>query len=111
MMFSTLTRIFLLACFLFFSVGALAQNANTGSNSATGKLATPEALDALVAPIALYPDPLLSLVLMASAYPLEVVQADRWVKENKNLGGDALKAATDKESWDDSVKSLVATSD
>jgi hypothetical protein len=46
-----------------------------------------EELDALVAPIALYPDSLLSLVLMASSYPLEVVQADRWLKENKNLKG------------------------
>ena len=49
-------------------------------------------LDALVAPIALYPDPLVSLVLMASTYPLEVVQADRWVKENKKFKGDQLKA-------------------
>ena len=75
------------------------------------QLLKPEALDALVAPIALYPDTLLSLVLMASTYPLEVVQADRWVKENKNLKGDELKAAVDKQSWDDSVKSLVATPD
>lgn len=109
-MFSALTRSLLFAC-LFLSIGALAQAASTATNSATGKLAPPEALDALVAPIALYPDPLLSLVLMASAYPLEVVQADRWVKENKNLGADALKAAADKESWDDSVKSLIATPD
>ena len=70
-----------------------------------------EQLDALVAPIALYPDNLLSLVLMASTYPLEVVQADRWANENKNLKGDQLKAAADKQSWDDSVKSLVATPD
>ena len=46
---------------------------------------------------------------MASTYPLEVVQADRWVKSNKNLKGDALKAAIDKQTWDDSVKSLAAT--
>ena len=70
-----------------------------------------EELDALVAPIALYPDNLLSLVLMASTYPLEVVVADRWVKENKKLKGDQLKAAVDKQTWDDSVKSLVATPD
>jgi hypothetical protein len=55
-----------------------------------------------------YPDDLLSLVLMASTYPLEVVEADRWVKANKNLKGDQLKAAVDKQGWDDSVKSLVA---
>jgi len=71
----------------------------------------PEQLEALVAPIALYPDNLLALVLMASTYPVEVVQADRWAKENKRLKGDQLKAAVDKQSWDDSVKSLVATPD
>jgi hypothetical protein len=64
-----------------------------------------------VAPIALYPDNLLSLVLMASTYPVEVVQAERWAKENKKLKGDQLKAAVDKQPWDDSVKSLVATPD
>ena len=68
-------------------------------------------LDALVAPIALYPDALLSEVLMASTYPLEVVEADRWADANKNLKGDALKGAVDKQSWDDSVKSLTATPD
>jgi hypothetical protein len=67
-------------------------------------------LDALLAPIALYPDALLSEVLMASTYPLEVVEADRWLDANKSLKGDALKAALDKQSWDDSVKSLTATS-
>jgi len=75
------------------------------------QLLKPEELDALVAPIALYPDNLLSLVLMASTYPLEVVVADRWAKENKKLKGDELKAALDKQAWDDSVKSLVATPD
>jgi hypothetical protein len=68
-------------------------------------------LDALVAPIALYPDALLSEILMASTYPLEVVEADRWIDANKNLKGDALTAAVGQQSWDDSVKSLVATPD
>ena len=68
-----------------------------------------EELDQLVAPIALYPDALLAEVLMASTYPLEVVQADRWATENKALKGDQLKAAVDKQSWDESVKSLVPT--
>ncbi len=68
-------------------------------------------LDALVAPIALYPDALLSEIFMASTYPLEVVEADRWVNANKNLKGDALTAAIGQQSWDDSVKSLVATPD
>ncbi len=68
-----------------------------------------EELDQLVAPIALYPDALLAEVLMASTYPLEVVQADRWAAGNKTIKGDQLKAAVDKQTWDDSVKSLVAT--
>jgi hypothetical protein len=72
-------------------------------------LLKPEELEALVAPVALYPDTLLAEVLMASTYPLEVVQADRWAKANKNLKDDQLKAAVAKQNWDDSVKALVAT--
>src|ERR1700689_5579341 len=75
------------------------------------QLLTAGQLDALVAPIALYPDALLSEILMASTYPLEVVEADRWAGANKNLQGDALKAAIDKQNWDDSIKSLAATPD
>ena len=67
----------------------------------------PAELDALVAPIALYPDTLLSNVLMASTYPLEVVRADRWMNQNKDLKGDALKIAAEKQDWDASVKALV----
>jgi hypothetical protein len=72
-------------------------------------LLKPEQLEALVAPIALYPDELLANMLAAATYPLEVVEADRWIKEKKNLKGDALKAEVDKKSWDDSVKALAAT--
>ena len=67
----------------------------------------PEELDQMLAPIALYPDALLAQVLMASTYPLEIVVADRWVKQNKNLKGDALTAALEKQNWDPSIKSLV----
>jgi hypothetical protein len=66
-------------------------------------------LDALVAPIALYPDALLAQVLMASTYPLEVVQAERWAKANKSLKGDKLKEAMSKQDWDASVKAIVAS--
>jgi len=61
----------------------------------------------LVAPIALYPDALLSQILMASTYPLEIVQADRWVQQNRSLKGDALAKALESQTWDPSVKSLV----
>src|SRR5260370_2477162 len=70
-----------------------------------------EQLEALVAPIALYPDELLANVLAASTYPLEVVQADRWLKERKSLKGDALKDEVDKQSWDDSIKALASTAE
>ncbi|KPK34204.1 MAG: hypothetical protein AMK70_08185 [Nitrospira bacterium SG8_35_1] len=66
-----------------------------------------EELDQMLAPIALYPDSLLAQVLMASTYPLEVVQADRWTKQNKELEGDTLAEELEKQEWDPSVKSLV----
>src|SRR4026207_757088 len=66
-------------------------------------------LDQLVAPIALYPDSLLAQVLIASTYPLEVVQADRFANSNKGLKGEKLQAALGKQDWDASVKALVST--
>jgi hypothetical protein len=66
-------------------------------------------LEQLVAPIALYPDPLLSNVLMASTYALDVVEAKRWLDQNKSLKGKELKAAVDKQDWDNSVRELTAT--
>jgi uncharacterized membrane protein YgcG len=68
-------------------------------------------LEQLVAPIALYPDPLLSQILMASTYPLEVVEADRWVKANPGVTGDQLDAALKEQDWDASVKSLCSVPD
>jgi Protein of unknown function (DUF3300) len=70
---------------------------------------TPEQLDQMLAPIALYPDPLLAQILMAATYPLEVVVADRWVQDRKNaaLKGDRLTEALEQQPWDPSVKSLV----
>src|SRR3954465_6254697 len=67
-----------------------------------------EQLEQVVAPIALYPDDLLSQVLMASTYPLEVVQAARWAAQNPNVTGKALEDAMAKQTWDPSVKGLVA---
>ena len=67
----------------------------------------PEELQQLLAPIALYPDSLVSQMLMASTYPLEIVEADRWAKENKALKDDALATELEKQTWDPSVKSLV----
>src|SRR6476646_5205638 len=77
----------------------------------TAELLKPAQLEAMVAPIALYPDEVVANVLAASTYPLEVVQADRWLKERKTLKGDALKTEVEKQSWDDSVKALTSTAD
>ncbi len=65
-------------------------------------------LAALVAPVALYPDPLVAQVLMASTYPLEVAEAYNWQKANSRLKGDALNQALQQQNWDASVKSLVS---
>jgi hypothetical protein len=67
----------------------------------------PEELEQMLAPLALYPDALLSQVLMASTYPVEVVEAERWAKKNSKLKGDQLAAALEKQPWDPSVRSLV----
>jgi uncharacterized protein DUF3300 len=67
-----------------------------------------EELDQMLAPIALYPDSLLSQILMASTYPLEVVQAARWSRANSQLKGDDAVKAVEGMDWDPSVKSLVA---
>ncbi len=65
-------------------------------------------LEALVAPIALYPDPLVSQILMASTYPLEVSEATNWLRSNGQLKGNALNNALQQQNWDPSVKSLVS---
>jgi Spy/CpxP family protein refolding chaperone len=85
--------------------GLVAQQSQQTAGSAP--VLKQEELDQVLAPIALHPDPLVSQILMASTYPLEVVQADRWVKQNASLKGDALTKALESQSWDPSIKSLV----
>jgi hypothetical protein len=65
-------------------------------------------LEELLAPIALYPDALVAQILTASTYPLEVVEAERWVSANPNVQGDPLQDAMQQQSWDASVKGLTA---
>jgi hypothetical protein len=103
-MLARLSRLIMIALLWSVPLGAMAQQPVTAP---TQPLLKPAELDQLLAPIALHPDPLLSEILIASTYPLEVVQADRWAKSNAKLKGDALTAALAKQSWDDSVKSLV----
>jgi len=70
-----------------------------------------EQLDALVAPIALYPDPLLSQTLVASTYPLEIIQLQQWLEKNKNLTGKKLSDAVAKQPWDPSIQAMAALPD
>lgn len=64
-------------------------------------------LEQILAPVALYPDSLLTQILIASTYPLEIVYADRWAKQNKKMKGDALTQSSEHAAWDPGVKSLV----
>jgi hypothetical protein len=72
---------------------------------------TKDQLDSLVAPIALYPDPLLAQALAASTYPLELVQLQQWLSQNKNLKGKELVAAVEKQGWDASVQAMAPLPD
>ena len=89
--------------------GALGQNPEPSTADQTAPTFTQEQLDQMLAPIALYPDPLLAQILMAATYPLEVVEADRWSQDPKHaeLDSDRLIAVLEQEPWDPSVKSLV----
>ncbi|HYI91962.1 MAG TPA: DUF3300 domain-containing protein [Bryobacteraceae bacterium] len=108
------------ACsFLLASGGAFPQQqaapaATAQAGAATGDTAvklTADQLDSLVAPIALYPDPLLSQVLVASTYPLEIVQASQWMERNKGKKAEELVEAAKKEDWDPSIQAMVAFPD
>jgi hypothetical protein len=70
-----------------------------------------EELASLLAPIALYPDSVVAQILMASTYPLEVVEANRWVQKNKSMKPEALAAEAKKQPWDQSVQGLTALPD
>src|SRR6059058_5826047 len=101
------------AFLLLASTAALAQQAEsqvmtttTSDTEQAPKLPNDE-LDSLVAPIALYSDPLLAQTLASSTYPLEVIQLQQWMDRNKNLQGTALADAVAKQPWDQSVQSLV----
>src|SRR5579864_4347336 len=76
-----------------------------------GQVLTPDQLDDLVAPIALYPDELLSQIMVACTYPLEVVEAYQWLQRNPGLTGPALTQAAQQQNWDPSVQALVVFPD
>jgi hypothetical protein len=92
--------ILVLALILFIPAVVLGQNESK-------KAFSQEELEQMLAPIALYPDSLLTQVLMASTYPIEIVQADRFAKKNKDLKGQKLLEAAKNEDWDPTVKALL----
>jgi len=87
-----------------------AQDQKQDQNKDAAKIPADQ-LDSLVAPIALYPDPLLSQVLVASTYPLEIVQLQQWLGKNKDLKDKALADAVQKQEWDASIQALAALPD
>jgi len=101
------SKIFLLALML---LAGISFKANSQSVAASAPPAySQQQIDQMTAPIALYPDQLVAQILMAATYPLEIVEANRWLKrpENAQLHGDPLAQALMLQSWDPSVKSLV----
>jgi hypothetical protein len=82
-------------------------NQDPSDNAGPQKISSAQ-IQSLVSPIALYPDSLLSLMLLASTYPLEVAEAFNWRNSNASLNGDALQNALKAQSWNDSVKSLIS---
>src|SRR3954452_6575013 len=87
--------------------GAQNPPASAPAKSAPAKVPI-EQLDSLVAPIALYPDPLLAQTLAASTYPLEIIQLHQWLEKHATLKDKALADAVAKQPWDPSVQSMVA---
>ncbi len=90
-----------------FNAALYAQEPQAPPPPPPGQTLTPDQLDDLVAPIALYPDPLLSQVLVASTYPLEVVQAFQWLQKNPGVTGTALTEAVQQQNWDPSIQALM----
>ncbi len=94
------------------SAAPLYQQTTPAATTAAATVKLPnDQLDSLVAPIALYPDPLLAQVLAASTYPLEIVQLQQWLAKNPDTKGEALAAAVEKQNWDPAVQGLAALPD
>ena len=99
--------------FLSSGFSAFAQQAQSQVMTTTKEAAKipSDQLDSLVAPIALYPDQLLSQTLVASTYPLEIIQLQQWLEKNKNLKDKALASAVQKQNWDPSIQAMAAFPD
>jgi hypothetical protein len=93
------------------SMALWGQNPEPVAPPPAGQPLTADQLGDLVAPIALYPDPLLSQILVATTYPLEVVEAGQWLQKNPGLTGTALTEAAQQQNWDPSIQALVVFPD
>jgi hypothetical protein len=89
------------------AINATQTDQSTGQSAPRVVKQTPEELQQLVAPIALYPDALVSQILAGATYPTEIVEADRWVQAHSNLKGKDLANAVDQQLWDPSIKALT----
>jgi cellobiose-specific phosphotransferase system component IIB len=88
----------------------MTNTANAPAQEAAPKIPNDQ-LDSLVAPIALYPDPLLAQILAASTYPLEIIELEQWLKRNPNLKDKALADGVAKQSWDPSIQAMAVFPD
>ena len=96
------------AFLLLYSVAAQPQPSPPPETAPTGAPLTPQQLDNLVAPIALYPDPLIGEILPASTYPIEIAEAEQWVRDHPKWKPSKLMDEAKKQNWDPSVQGLVA---
>jgi hypothetical protein len=110
-MFCQMAMVLFLCTSLAVPPGLMAQGAKEEADKQEGPAFRPEEIDQIMAPIALYPDNLLAQVLAASTYPLEIVQAGRFVQQNKELKGEKLMAAAKDKDWDPSVKAMLEFTD
>jgi hypothetical protein len=106
-----ITVLLLCGALVWAQIPAPPPGAQPGPQAQAAPLLPPQQLDNLVAPIALYPDPLLGQVLAASTYPLEIVEAQQWLQQNRNLSQAQLMDAARTQNWDPSVQALVAFPD
>jgi hypothetical protein len=90
---------------------AYSQEQQAAAGEQTAAKIPAERLDSLVAPVALYPDPLLTQVLAASTYPLELIQLQQWLQKNPGLKDKELAEAVAKQPWDPSIQSLAGLPD
>jgi len=109
--FSTVRSLLALLCALLILPGDPVMYAQPAPQAQDAPLLSLDQLDSLVAPIALYPDPLLAQVLAASTYPLEMIQLQQWLQTHKDLKDKALADAVQKEQWDPSVQAMAAVPD